>query len=107
MWMNSAAPEELGDNLRYVEGGPTRPDKAAEKLEVHPDFNISLVASEPLIRKAMNIDWDEKGRLWVCVSPRNIPTGAAMPKEGVVSHRCLEGHRLREGRQIRPRSSNT
>ncbi|MFZ2277622.1 MAG: PVC-type heme-binding CxxCH protein [Prosthecobacter sp.] len=67
-------PEELGDNLRYVEGGPTRPEKAAEKLEVHPEFDISLVASEPLINKVMNVDWDEKGRLWVCETPE-YPNG--------------------------------
>ena len=67
-------PDELGDNLRYVEGGPTRPEKAAEKLEVHPEFNISLVASEPLINKVMNVDWDEKGRLWVCETPE-YPNG--------------------------------
>ncbi len=67
-------PEELGDNLRYVEGGPIRPDKAAEKLEVHPEFNISLVAAEPLINKVMNVDWDEKGRLWVCETPE-YPNG--------------------------------
>ena len=67
-------PEELGENLRYVEGGPTRPEKSAEKLEVHPEFNISLVASEPLINKVMNVDWDEKGRLWVCETPE-YPNG--------------------------------
>ncbi len=67
-------PNELGENLRYVEGGPTRPEKAAEKLEVHPEFNISLVASEPLINKVMNVDWDEKGRLWVCETPE-YPNG--------------------------------
>ncbi|MDI1312462.1 PVC-type heme-binding CxxCH protein [Prosthecobacter sp.] len=67
-------PEELGDNLRYVEGGPTRPEKAAEKLEVHPEFDISLVASEPLINKVMNVDWDEKGRMWVCETPE-YPNG--------------------------------
>jgi uncharacterized protein len=67
-------PEELGDNLRYVEGGPTRPEKAAEKLEVHPEFDISLVAAEPLINKVMNVDWDEKGRLWVCETPE-YPNG--------------------------------
>ncbi len=66
--------DELGDNLRYVEGGPTRPEKAAEKLEVHPEFDISLVASEPLINKVMNVDWDEKGRLWVCETPE-YPNG--------------------------------
>ncbi|WP_395733010.1 PVC-type heme-binding CxxCH protein [Prosthecobacter sp.] len=67
-------PEELGDNLRYVEGGPTRPEKAAEKIEVHPEFDISLVAAEPLINKVMNVDWDEKGRLWVCETPE-YPNG--------------------------------
>jgi putative membrane-bound dehydrogenase-like protein len=67
-------PEELGDALRYPEGGPTVPTKAAEKLEVHPDFSISLVAAEPLINKPMNIDWDEKGRLWVCETPE-YPNG--------------------------------
>lgn len=67
-------PEEAGDNLRYVEGGPTRPEKAAEKLEVHPDFDISLVASEPLINKVMNLDWDPQGRLWVCETPE-YPNG--------------------------------
>ena len=66
--------DELGDNLRYVEGGPTRPDKAHEKLEIHPDFNLSLVASEPLVNKVMNVDWDAKGRLWVCETPE-YPNG--------------------------------
>lgn len=72
--------DELGDTLRYPEGGPTAPSKAAAKIEVHPDFNLSLVASEPLINKVMNIDWDEKGRLWVCETPE-YPNGrrAASP----------------------------
>jgi putative membrane-bound dehydrogenase-like protein len=67
-------PEELGDNLRYVEGGPTHPSKAAGLIEVHPEFELSLVASEPLIQKAMNIDWDERGRLWVSETPE-YPNG--------------------------------
>ncbi len=71
-------PEELGDNLRYVEGGPVRPEKAAATLEVHPDFDISLVAAEPLINKVMNVDWDSKGRLWVCETPE-YPNGRRMP----------------------------
>jgi len=67
-------PEELGDNLRYVEGGPARPEKAAALLEVHPDFNISLVASEPLVNKVINVNWDEIGRMWVAESPE-YPNG--------------------------------
>lgn len=65
---------ELGDHLRYVDGGPTRPEKAAEKLEIHPDFNLSLVASEPLVNKVLNVDWDPQGRLWVCETPE-YPNG--------------------------------
>ncbi len=68
------AKDELGDALRYVEGGPTHPAKAAEKIEVHPEFDLSLVAAEPLIQKAMNLDWDERGRLWVSETPE-YPNG--------------------------------
>ena len=75
---------ELEDALRYPEGGPTAPAKAAAKIEVHPEFDLTLVAAEPLIAKAMNIDWDEKGRLWVSETPeypngRRVPNIAARP----------------------------
>ena len=70
--------EELGDALRYVEGGPTHPARAAATIEVHPEFTLTLAASEPLIRKAMNIDWDEKGRLWVSETPE-YPNGRRVP----------------------------
>ncbi|MBI5770429.1 MAG: ThuA domain-containing protein [Verrucomicrobia bacterium] len=71
-------PEELGDGLRYVAGGPTAPTKAAARIEIHPEFTMSLVASEPLINKVMNIDWDERGRLWVCETPE-YPNGRRAP----------------------------
>ena len=70
--------DEAGDALRYVEGGPTAPGKAAEKIEVHPEFDLTLVAAEPLIQKAMNIDWDERGRLWVSETPE-YPNGRKLP----------------------------
>ena len=70
--------DELGDTLRYPEGGPTHPLKAAAKIEVHPEFNLSLVAAEPLINKVMNLDWDERGRLWVCETPE-YPNGRRTP----------------------------
>lgn len=72
------AADERGDALRYVEGGPTHPSKAAAHIDVHPEFDLSLVAAEPLIRKAMNIDWDEKGRLWVAETPE-YPNGLRVP----------------------------
>ena len=67
-------PAELGDALRYVEGGCPSPQELPKALEVHPEFNLSLVAAEPLINKPMNIDWDEKGRLWV-VETSEYPNG--------------------------------
>jgi putative membrane-bound dehydrogenase-like protein len=70
--------EELG-SLTYPEGGPTAPEKAAAKLATHPDFNISLVASEPLIEKAISLDFDEKGRLWVAETPE-YPGGRLINK---------------------------
>jgi putative membrane-bound dehydrogenase-like protein len=69
---------EVGDSLRYVEGGPTHPARAAARIEVHPEFNLTLVAAEPLINKAMNIDWDERGRLWVSETPE-YPNGRKLP----------------------------
>lgn len=67
-------PAELGDALTYPANGPIHPTKAAATLEVHPEFDVTLVASEPLIEKVMNVTWDEKGRLWVCETPE-YPNG--------------------------------
>ena len=66
--------ETLDDALRYPVGGPTRPEEAADKIELHPEFDLSLVAAEPLVNKAMNLDWDAQGRMWVVESPE-YPNG--------------------------------
>ncbi|MGY8695208.1 MAG: DUF7133 domain-containing protein, partial [Verrucomicrobiia bacterium] len=73
--------DELGENLRYVEGGVPHPSKLPDHLEVHPDFELTLVASEPLINNPMNINWDHKGRLWVAETPE-YPNG--LRKQNVV-----------------------
>jgi putative membrane-bound dehydrogenase-like protein len=73
-----ATREEVA-SLRYPEGGPTAPEKAAARLEVHPDFDIQLVAAEPLINKPINIDWDPAGRLWVAETPE-YPNGRREPR---------------------------
>lgn len=66
-------PEELS-SLRYPEGGPQKPAETLANLEVHPDFDMSLVVAEPLINKPMNFDWDASGRLWVAETPE-YPNG--------------------------------
>ena len=55
---------------------------------MHPEFDLTLVAAEPLIAKAMNIDWDEKGRLWVSETPE-YPNGLRVPNV-----RAREGHQF-------------
>jgi type 1 glutamine amidotransferase len=65
--------EELA-SLKYPPGGPTAPEKAAARLNVDPNFEIQLVAAEPLIEKAISLDWDPQGRLWVAETPE-YPNG--------------------------------
>jgi len=62
------APGEAA-GLRYPPGGPTRPEDAHKSVEVHPDFELSLAAAEPLVVKPISIDWDAPGRMWVAMTP--------------------------------------
>lgn len=66
-------PEEI-EALTYPEGGPQKPADTLKALEVHPDFDLTLVVAEPLINKPMNFDWDAAGRLWVAETPE-YPNG--------------------------------
>ncbi|HEV7867870.1 MAG TPA: ThuA domain-containing protein, partial [Chthoniobacteraceae bacterium] len=61
-------------SLTYPEGGPQRPEQTLSNLEVHPDFKMTLVASEPNINKPMNFDWAPDGSLWVAETPE-YPNG--------------------------------
>jgi len=61
-------PTEVAE-LRYPLGGPRAPDRAHEALEVHPDFELSLVAAEPLVVNPISLDWDSAGRMWVALTP--------------------------------------
>ena len=70
--------EELA-SLKYPPGGPTRPEEAASKFNVHPEFNVQLVTSEPLVEKIMSVDWDPNGRMWVVETPE-YPGGRTINK---------------------------
>lgn len=56
-------------SLAYPPGGPTAPEHAHESITVHPDFELSLVAAEPLIEKPISLEWDARGRMWVALTP--------------------------------------
>src|SRR5260221_10457833 len=73
-------PDEISEiALRYPAGGPTRPEEAAAKLSVHPDFDLSLAAAEPLVEKVISLDWAPNGKLWVAETPE-YPGGRTINK---------------------------
>jgi type 1 glutamine amidotransferase len=63
--INEFCSEQELDSLRYPAGGPSEPAVTLKRLEVAPEFTISLAAAEPVINKPIAIDWDPSGRLWL------------------------------------------
>ncbi|MHA4896506.1 PVC-type heme-binding CxxCH protein [Pedobacter sp. PWIIR3] len=70
-------PEKFADHIRSTEFQTPEKEKAGFKLP--PGFEISLYASEPDIGKPINMEFDEKGRLWVTQSSE-YPMAAASLK---------------------------
>lgn len=93
--------EELS-TLLYPEGGPSAPKDTIASLQVHPDFKVSLVASEPLINKVMNLDWDAQGRLWVAETPEYPDGRWANDKSDLVQRVVPDAKVNAEGRFERP-----
>jgi len=48
---------------------PLEPSDSAKAFDLTPGFKIELVASEPLIRSPVAMDFDENGRLFVAEFP--------------------------------------
>src|SRR5687767_12568730 len=42
------------------------PENAVKNLDVHPELQATLFASEPMITNPVNLDIDHRGRVWVC-----------------------------------------
>src|SRR5437867_942566 len=53
---------------------PKSPQQALGTFRTKAGFTVELVASEPLIESPVAIDWDARGRLWVC-EMYDYPTG--------------------------------
>src|SRR5206468_5888942 len=49
-------------------GGPRTPEEERRSFHVPPGFEVQLVAAEPYVRKPININFDDRGRLWVTES---------------------------------------
>lgn len=83
--IDSLTREDERAHFAYPEGGPTAPDKAAATIKVQPEFDLSLVAAEPLVVKPLALDWDARGRLWVAIAPGQPAGGApGRLKDGVI-----------------------
>jgi putative membrane-bound dehydrogenase-like protein len=41
------------------------PEESLQKFEVREDFEMKLIVNEPLINQPIDMDFDERGRLWV------------------------------------------
>ncbi len=44
---------------------PTAAEEAVRHFQVHEDFEIELVAAEPMVRQPLYMSWDHRGRMWV------------------------------------------
>ena len=53
---------------------PLSPDESLRCIRTKPEFDVQLVAAEPLVQSPVAIDWDARGRLWVC-EMFDYPTG--------------------------------
>jgi putative membrane-bound dehydrogenase-like protein len=67
-------PKSAAHDLRYPLGGPRVAEETVKQLVVEPGFEVSVVATEPLVSKPIAVQWDGGGRLWVAESPE-YPNG--------------------------------
>ena len=68
----SAKPDRA--KLAQTEPQPMEIDKAIQSIHVPVGYRVELVASEPLVRDPVAIDWGPDGRLWV-VEMADYPLG--------------------------------
>ncbi len=70
VWLATAAPGWAQRDLREIPD--TDPEVERRSFQVPEGMEVELFASEPLIAKPVQMNWDERGRLWV-VSSRLYP----------------------------------
>jgi putative membrane-bound dehydrogenase-like protein len=87
-WRQPAASGEkkigdLGPQLPRI--APKEPKDAVKTFAIAPGFRIELVASEPLIRSPVALDFDEDGRLYVAEYPEyNLHNDATFKEKGAI-----------------------
>src|ERR1051325_3827938 len=51
---------------------PLAPAEALKTFYMPPGYHVELVASEPLVKDQIAIDWDPDGRVWVVEYPEFV-----------------------------------
>jgi len=54
----------VGDPITKIQN-PLSPEESREHILVTPEFEVQLFASEDQVINPIDLDWDERGRLWV------------------------------------------
>src|ERR1044071_8123320 len=73
----AAESDPFAENVRTTE--PLTPEQQLKMFKVPEGFEMQLVASEPDLRKPMNMAFDAKGRLWITES-REYPFPVPLDK---------------------------
>ena len=78
-------------NPNIVEADPRTPADEAKSFHLPPGFEIQLVASDPDIHKPLNLEFDDRGRLWVSETVEYpFPLGADGKLKGQDAVKILE-----------------
>ena len=93
-------PDELA-HFRYPAGGPTAPEKASSRIQISPEFTLSLIASEPLISKPISVEWDARGRMWVACTPEYpFKEGKGRSRDSIVILEDTDGDQRMDRRSV-------
>src|SRR5438105_10572289 len=87
----SLAQAPFGDFI--AKGDPRTPAEEQKCFHLPPGFAIELVASEPAIGKPINLNFDDRGRLWLTQSveyPFPAPPGRT-PRDVIKILECTHG----------------
>ena len=81
----------LGPRKNIADTDPRTPADEAKAFHLPPGFEIQLVASDPDIHKPLNMDFDDRGRLWVTPDRRvPVPRGPDGKLKGQDAVKILE-----------------
>ena len=63
-------PKDLLASLNWKKWSPDpvpvfSAEESLSKFKVAPGFKVELVASEPMVKDPVFVDWDDQGRMWV------------------------------------------